>query len=80
MANLMEKTSSVETTDVMGKAIQDAMNRITEVGSSASINLVDSISDEEWKAWDASGELALVADKDGLDGCDDDEDDHQQAA
>lgn len=80
MANVMEKTSSVETTDVMSKAVQDAMARVAEVGGLAGNTLVDSISDEAWKNWDASREIALVADKDGVDGCDDDEESHQKAA
>jgi hypothetical protein len=69
MANLEQGALSVETTDLMTKAIQDAMARIKEVPATA--NLVDEISKEEWLEWDASKELALVADSDGLeDECD----------
>ncbi|MGY4306393.1 hypothetical protein ACVIJ6_003636 [Bradyrhizobium sp. USDA 4369] len=72
MANLEQGALSVETTDLMTKAIQDAMARIKEVPAAA--NLVDQISKEEWLEWDASKELALVADSDGLeDECDMDE-------
>ncbi len=69
MANLEQGALSVETTDLMTKAIQDAMTRIKEV--KASKNLVDQISKEEWLKWDASDEMALVSDSSGLeDDCD----------
>jgi hypothetical protein len=64
MANLEQGALSVETTDLMTKAIKDAMSRIEQVAPTQ--NLVDQISKEEWLAWDASGEIALVADSSGL--------------
>ncbi|MGY4571529.1 hypothetical protein [Bradyrhizobium sp. USDA 3256] len=69
MANLEQGALSVETTDLMTKAIQDAMLRIKEVNLGQ--NLVDQISKEDWVKWDASEEMALVADSNGLeDDCD----------
>lgn len=77
MANLEQGALLVETTDLMTKAMQDAMSRIKEVP--AGTNLVDQISKEDWVKWDASGEMALVADSSGLeDDCD--VDDSLQAA
>jgi hypothetical protein len=69
MANLEQGALSVETTDLMTKAMQDAMSRIKE--APAGTNLVDQISKEDWVKWDTSDEMALVADSDGLeDDCD----------
>jgi hypothetical protein len=69
MANLEQGALSVETTDLMTNAIQDAMTRIKEVKLGK--NLVDQISKDEWLKWDASSEMALVADSSGLeDDCD----------
>jgi len=69
MAKLEQGALSVQTTDLMTKAIQDAMTRIQAVGPSQ--NLVDQISKEDWLKWDASDEKALVADSCGLkDDCD----------
>lgn len=59
---------SVDVTDAMTAAINDAMVRIKAVGISGT--LIDSISKEEWKLWDASQEKALVSDPAGLDGSD----------
>jgi len=78
MANLEQGALLVETTDLMTKAMQDAMNRISEVAPTK--NLVDQISKEEWLAWDASGEMALVADSAGLeDDCELDDESLQAA-
>jgi len=77
MANLEQGALLVETTDLMTKAMQDAMSRIKEVPTGT--NLVDQISKDDWVKWDASGEMALVADSSGLeDDCD--LDDSLQAA
>ncbi|UWU89773.1 hypothetical protein [Bradyrhizobium sp. CB1015] len=64
MAEMENKANSVETTDLLNKAIHDAMARIKEVPQTK--NLVDSITKEQWLAWDASDEKALVVDSDGL--------------
>ena len=73
MADLEQGAAMVETTNVMSKAIQDAMNRIKEVNLTE--NLIDQISTDDWLNWDASDEMALVADSDGLDdGCEIDDD------
>src|SRR4051795_7639034 len=77
MANLEQGALLVETTDLMTKAMQDAMSRINAVPATA--NLVDQISKDDWVKWDASDEMALVADSSGLeDDCD--LDDSLQAA
>ena len=56
---------AVETTDLMSSAIEAALSRVSEMPNS--LNLVDKVSKEEWKCWDASNEVALVADTAGLD-------------
>lgn len=58
---------SVETDDLLHKAIAAASERAAKVYSNGRKTLVDQIPIEEWLAWDASEDLAIVADSDGLD-------------
>jgi hypothetical protein len=60
-------TPSVETDDLLRKAIAAATERAAEVYSHGRKTLVDQIPIEEWFAWDATEDLAIVADSDGLD-------------
>lgn len=55
---------TVETTDVMSSAIKAAMTRVSAVPKS--LTLVEKISKQDWKVWDASQEKALVADTESL--------------
>lgn len=53
---------SVQTTDELKKAIQAADERAALVYAQGTRTLVDEIPAHLWATWDASGELALVAD------------------
>lgn len=57
----------VEATDELTIALGHAQERVRKVYAAGRKTLLDEISDEEWAAWDESDELALVADKNGLD-------------
>ncbi len=57
---------SVEAGDELQKAIAAAHERAAQVYSKGRKTLVDQISIEDWLAWDATDDLAIVTDCDGL--------------
>ncbi|HEY8161340.1 MAG TPA: hypothetical protein VIF34_03610 [Methylocystis sp.] len=64
--------SSVHADDELQNAIAAATERAAEVYSNGRKTLVDQIPIKEWLEWDATDDLAIVADSDGLeddDGC-----------
>lgn len=56
----------IATEDELKLGVQLASLRILEVSEKLNVTLIDTISDDDWKNWDASDEKALVADKSGL--------------
>tara|TARA_R110002074_G_scaffold106686_2_gene230601 strand:+ start:993 stop:1226 length:234 start_codon:yes stop_codon:yes gene_type:complete len=57
-------SASVQVSDGLKAGVMDAMKRVQEVSANTK-TLVDEIPMDVWNAWDASHELALVADVDG---------------
>jgi len=74
------KAPSVELTDALRAGFQDAMERVKALNLNPCVTLVDEISNDEWNAWDASKEVALVVDSDGLNNDDDIEHEFDLAA
>lgn len=70
--NVLTATPSVETDDLLDQAITAACERAVKVYAKGRKTLIDQIPIDQWLEWDASDELAIVADSAGLD--DDDED------
>ena len=68
MANGKGIAPSVELADALKAGFHDAMKRIEDLNIDPCNTLVDQISAEEWQNWDACGEIAIVMDKDGLNG------------
>ncbi len=69
--DVLETVPSVETDDALKQAIAAATKRAAEVYAKGRNTLVDQIPIEEWLQWDASDDMAIVADSSGL-GEDDD--------
>ena len=60
MANEEQTALSVDATDEMTIAIQEAKARVAQVDSRKGKTLISQISADDWAAWDASHECALV--------------------
>ncbi len=71
-------TLSVETADAMTIGINEALTRIATVKTTTT--LVDSLSKEVWRNWDAVCENALACDPNGLDLSDEEDEDMLKAA
>lgn len=65
------KAPSVELTDALRTGFLDAMERVKSLDLNPCATLVDQISNDDWASWDASNEVALVVDSDGLNNDDD---------
>lgn len=57
---------SVEVPDDLARAIAEARARACKVYEAGRNTLIDRISTQDWKSWDASDEMALVSDPDGI--------------
>jgi len=66
MADVNQGALSVHVTNLLQSGFHEAMQRVAESGFVVGSTLVDKISQAEWDAWDASSEVALVVDSEGL--------------
>jgi hypothetical protein len=76
----VKKATSVELTDALQAGFNAAIERIKTLNLDPCSTLIDRISQEDWNAWDASTEFAVVADSSGLNGDGDDIDDEFDVA
>jgi hypothetical protein len=80
MADVNGKAPSVELSDALHAGFDDAMARVASLNLDPCATLVDEIPAEIWASWDESKEIALVADKDGIDGSGVDDDEYEPLA
>lgn len=69
--NKLTAALSVETDDLLQKAIAAAQERAAKVYSHGRKTLIDQIPLDQWLEWDGTGDLAVVSDPEGLDDEDD---------
>lgn len=58
---------AVEVSDDMVAALEAGSQHANAFYSAGRSTLIDQFSQADWEAWDASGEMALVADSDDVD-------------
>ncbi len=79
MATKQEMTMSVQTDDIVARAMDAALARINAVKPSLGPSLIMQIPASEWDGWSGADEKALVADPCGLDAYDACDEDMEEA-